>query len=55
MDNKVVVRTAAGPTVPERTSRPGVISTFCHSSIGRKFIVAVTGVILILFVLGVGH
>src|SRR5437016_3862393 len=30
----------------------GLISDFCHSSVGRKMIVAVTGVILILFVIG---
>src|SRR4029077_4134275 len=35
-----------------RTARPGVISTLIHSSIGRKMVVAVTGVILILFVIG---
>jgi len=29
-----------------------VVSAFCHSSIGRKMIVAVTGAILILFVIG---
>src|SRR4051812_26624017 len=53
MDSKVVVRTAASPTVPERTAgRSGIIGTLFHSSIGRKMIVAVTGVILILFVLG---
>jgi succinate dehydrogenase / fumarate reductase cytochrome b subunit len=51
---KVVVRTAASATVPERDHNPrrGIISTFCHSSIGRKMVVAVTGVILILFVIG---
>src|SRR5689334_14885636 len=54
MENKVVVRTAASATVPERdkTAARGMISTFCHSSIGRKFIVALTGIILILFVIG---
>lgn len=53
MDSKVVVRAAAGPTVPERTGgRPGVIATFCRSSIGRKIIVAITGLILLLFVIG---
>ncbi len=54
MENNVVVRTAASATVPERdrTSRPGIIRTLCHSSIGRKMVVAVTGVILILFVIG---
>src|SRR5258708_35808 len=30
----------------------GSISEFCHSSVGRKMIVALTGVILILFVIG---
>ena len=54
MDNPTVVRTAAAATVPERDrpSRPGVIGMLCHSSIGRKYVVAVTGVILILFVIG---
>src|SRR3982751_4021937 len=52
METKVVVRTAAAATVPERSSSRGIISTFCHSSIGRKIIVAVTGVVLILFVIG---
>jgi len=52
MDNKVVVQSAAAPTVPERTAGSGIISTLFHSSIGRKMVVAVTGVILILFVIG---
>ena len=53
MENKVVVRTAASPTVPERDrTNSGVIWTFCHSSIGRKIIVAITGLILLLFVIG---
>jgi succinate dehydrogenase cytochrome b subunit len=52
MENKVAVRTAAAATVPERIPRHGIIWTFCHSSIGRKIIVAVTGLILILFVIG---
>jgi succinate dehydrogenase / fumarate reductase, cytochrome b subunit len=52
MDNKVAVHTAAAPTVPERTSPSGIISAFCHSSVGRKIIVAVTGLILLLFVIG---
>jgi succinate dehydrogenase / fumarate reductase, cytochrome b subunit len=30
----------------------GFISAFCHSSVGRKMVVAVTGVILLLFVVG---
>ena len=29
-----------------------VLSAFCHSSIGKKTIVAITGIILILFVIG---
>jgi len=54
MENKIAVGAAASPLVAERdrTPRRGVISTFCHSSIGRKLIVALTGVILILFVIG---
>jgi len=43
-------KTAAAATV--RVRPHGFISQFCHSSVGRKVIVAVTGVILILFVLG---
>ena len=54
MANNVVVRSAASATVPERDRTPahGVVWTLCHSSIGRKIVVAVTGVILILFVIG---
>src|SRR5690242_3761907 len=43
-------RSAAAATV--RVEPHGFISQFCHSSVGRKVIVAVTGVILILFVIG---
>src|ERR1051326_8202421 len=43
-------KSAAAATVREKPH--GFISTFCHSSVGRKMIVAVTGVILILFVIG---
>lgn len=43
-------KSAAASTV--RTQLRGFISEFCHSSVGRKMIVAVTGVILILFVIG---
>jgi len=46
------VRTAVAATVPERISQRGVISTLFHSSIGRKMVVAITGIILILFVIG---
>jgi succinate dehydrogenase / fumarate reductase, cytochrome b subunit len=52
MENEVAVRSAAAATVRERSVRPGVISTFCHSSIGRKIVVALTGLILLLFVIG---
>src|SRR6266566_5323451 len=54
MQPNVVVRTAASATVPERdrTPRRGLISMLFHSSIGRKMVVAGTGVIRILFVIG---
>jgi succinate dehydrogenase / fumarate reductase cytochrome b subunit len=54
MDNKIAVGSAAASTVPERdrTARPGIIEMLLHSSIGRKIVVAVTGLILILFVIG---
>ena len=43
-------KSAAAATV--RTKTRGFISEFAHSSVGRKMIVAATGVILILFVIG---
>lgn len=43
-------KSAAAATV--RTKTRGVVSEFCHSSVGRKIIVAATGVVLILFVIG---
>ena len=43
-------KSAAAATV--RTETRGFISNFCHSSVGRKMIVAVTGVILIVFIIG---
>jgi succinate dehydrogenase cytochrome b subunit len=43
-------KSAAAATVREKSS--GLISELCHSSVGRKMIVAVTGVILIFFVIG---
>src|SRR6267142_2218489 len=43
-------KSAAAATV--RVASRGFISEFIHSSVGRKMIVAVTGVILILFVIG---
>jgi succinate dehydrogenase / fumarate reductase cytochrome b subunit len=39
-------------TATVRTKSRGFISNFCHSSVGKKMIVAVTGIILILFVIG---
>jgi len=43
-------KSAAAATV--RVKSHGFISQFCHSSVGRKIVVAVTGIILILFVVG---
>jgi succinate dehydrogenase / fumarate reductase cytochrome b subunit len=43
-------KSAAGGTV--RTIQRDFIGTFYHSSVGKKMIVAVTGVILLLFVIG---
>ena len=43
-------KSAAAATV--RTKPRSFISNFCHSSVGRKMIVAITGVILIVFVIG---
>src|SRR5438094_9119994 len=50
IDQKSEPQSAAAATV--RTKPRGLSSDFCHSSVGRKMIVAVTGVILILFVVG---
>src|SRR5438270_2005337 len=50
IEQKSEPQSAAAATV--RTTPRGFISDFCHSSVGRKMIVAVTGVILILFVIG---
>ena len=50
IDQKSEPQSAAAAAV--RTKPRGFISDFCHSSVGRKMIVAVTGVILILFVIG---
>jgi succinate dehydrogenase / fumarate reductase, cytochrome b subunit len=46
------VESAAAATVRPSLPRTGIISTLCHSSVGRKMVVAVTGIILILFVIG---
>lgn len=43
-------KSAAAATVREKSR--GFISALCHSSVGRKMIVAATGVILLLFVVG---
>src|SRR5213080_2159925 len=50
IDQKSEPQSTAAATV--RTKPRSFISDFCHSSVGRKMIVAVTGVILILFVIG---
>src|SRR5207244_6387900 len=50
IDQKSEPQSAAAATV--HAARRGFISDFCHSSVGRKMIVAGTGVILILFVIG---
>src|SRR5205809_919279 len=50
IDQKSEPQSAAAATV--RTKPRGFISDFCHSSVGRKMIIAVTGIILILFVIG---
>src|SRR5881398_1046772 len=50
IDQKSEPQSAAAATV--RTKPRGLISDFCHSSVGRKMIVAVTGLILILFIIG---
>src|SRR5438552_11519832 len=50
IEQKAEPKSAAAATV--RTKPRGFISDFCHSSVGRKMIVAVTGAILIVFVIG---
>ena len=50
IEQKSEPQSAAAATA--RTTPRGFTSDFCHSSVGRKMIVAVTGVILILFVIG---
>jgi len=46
------VESAAAATVRVSRPRTGIISMLCRSSVGRKMIVAITGIILILFVIG---
>jgi succinate dehydrogenase / fumarate reductase cytochrome b subunit len=50
-EEKPQPQSASAATVRDQP-RGGVVSAFCHSSIGKKMIVAVTGIILILFVIG---
>jgi succinate dehydrogenase cytochrome b subunit len=50
LEENVVPKSAAAATV--RIKPRGFISAFYHSSVGEKMIVAVTGIILILFVIG---
>ena len=51
-DQQSQPQSASTPTVRSVAPPGGFISTFYRSSIGKKMIVAVTGVILILFVVG---
>lgn len=51
-DQKAHVQSAAAATVRLEEHRAGRLGSLVGSSIGRKMIVAVTGVILMLFVLG---
>jgi succinate dehydrogenase / fumarate reductase cytochrome b subunit len=52
IDEKAQPRSAATPAVRVVPPRRDVILAFYRSSVGKKMIVAVTGVILILFVIG---
>jgi succinate dehydrogenase / fumarate reductase cytochrome b subunit len=52
VDEKADPKSASAATLRVIPPRRGLISTFCHSSVGRKIIVALTGLILILFVIG---
>jgi succinate dehydrogenase / fumarate reductase cytochrome b subunit len=51
-DQKASVQSAAAATVRLEKHRAGPLGSLVGSSIGRKMIVAVTGVILMLFVIG---
>jgi succinate dehydrogenase / fumarate reductase cytochrome b subunit len=51
-DEKAQPKSASQAQVQITTPGTGLISALIHSSIGRKMIVAVTGVVLILFVIG---
>lgn len=52
IDEKSDPKSASQPNVQIAPPRRGLISALLHSSVGRKIIVALTGVILILFVIG---
>ena len=52
IDEKTQSRSAATPTVRVVPPRHDVIRAFYRSSVGKKMIVAITGIILILFVIG---
>lgn len=52
IDEKTQPRSAATPPVGVAPPRRDVILAFYRSSIGKKMIVAITGIILILFVIG---
>jgi len=51
-DQQSQSQSASTPTVRSVAPPTGFISTFYRSSVGKKIIVAITGVILILFVVG---
>jgi succinate dehydrogenase / fumarate reductase cytochrome b subunit len=52
VDQKTAPKSYAAPTVQATTPRRGAIYSFCHSSVGRKMIVAITGLVLLIFVIG---
>src|SRR5438552_14927481 len=51
-DQQSQPQSASTPTVRSVAPPAGFISTFYQSSVGKKMMVAITGVILILFVIG---
>jgi succinate dehydrogenase / fumarate reductase cytochrome b subunit len=51
-DQRSQPKSAATPTIRVVSPRRGFISAFYHSSVGKKMIVAISGIILILFVIG---
>ena len=52
IDEKSDSKSASQPNVQVAAPRRGVLAALLHSSVGRKIIVAITGLILILFVIG---